>query len=90
MSKLAIIGMGKMGRAIADLAPTHGFDVVARLDEADVKSGLSPASLNGADVAVEFTVPEAGPGNIRAMIAAGVPVVVGTTGWYDHLDDIRR
>jgi 4-hydroxy-tetrahydrodipicolinate reductase len=46
--------------------------------------------LNGADVAVEFTVPEAAPTNIRALIAAGCPVVVGTTGWYDHLDAVRR
>ena len=88
--KLAIVGMGKMGRAIAELAPERGWEVVARLDEAEARRGLSRAVLGGADVAVEFTVPAAAPANIRAIVAAGVPVVVGTTGWYDEMDAIRR
>jgi 4-hydroxy-tetrahydrodipicolinate reductase len=88
--RLAIVGMGKMGRAIAELAPTRGFEVVARLDHAETTSGLTKAALNGAEVVVEFTVPEAAPANIRAIVAASCPVVVGTTGWYDHLDDVRR
>lgn len=87
--RLAIVGMGKMGKAIADLAPNHGFAVVARLDESDVKAGLTPEALNGADVAVEFTVPEAAPSNIRAIVGAGIPVVVGTTGWYGELDAVK-
>lgn len=88
--RLAIVGMGKMGHAVADLASAHGFEVSARLDQAEMASGLSKQMLNGADVAVEFTVPEAAPSNIRAIVAAGCPVVVGTTGWYDKLDDVRR
>jgi len=87
--RLAIVGMGKMGRAIADLAPNHGFEVTARLDHAEMQSGFTKDMLAGADVAVEFTVPEAAPANVRALVAAGCPVVVGTTGWYDHLDDVR-
>lgn len=88
--KLVLVGMGKMGNAIADLAPSRGWEVVAKLDEADVKHGITAASLNGADVAVEFTVPEAAPANIRAIVAAGVPVVVGTTGWYGEYDAIAN
>ncbi len=88
--RLAIVGMGKMGHAVADLALAHGFEVSARLDQAEMTSGLTKQMLNGADVAVEFTVPEAAPSNIRAIVAAGCPVVVGTTGWYDKLDDVRR
>ncbi len=88
--RLAIVGMGKMGRAIAELAPAHEFEVVARLDHAEMTSGLTKQMLDGADVAVEFSVPEAAPANVRAIVAAGCPVVVGTTGWYDHLDDVRR
>lgn len=88
--RLAIVGMGKMGHAVADLASAHGFEVSARLDQAEMTSGLTKQMLNGADVAVEFTVPEAAPSNIRAIVAAGCPVVVGTTGWYDKLDDVRR
>lgn len=91
--KLALVGMGKMGRAIADLAPSRDWEVVARLDSAEMKRGLTVADLNDAEVAVEFTVPHATPDNVRALVAAGVPVVVGTTGWYDHLpvisDEVR-
>jgi len=86
--KLAIVGMGKMGKAIADLAPSRDWEIVARLDSAAMKRGVTASSLNGADVAVEFTVPHATPANLRALIAAGVPVVVGTTGWYDQLPAI--
>jgi len=88
--RLAIVGMGKMGRAIADLAPAHELEVVARLDHDEMTAGLTKEMLNAADVAVEFTVPDAAPANVRALVAAGCPVVVGTTGWYDHLDDVRR
>ena len=88
--RLAIVGMGKMGQAIAELAPSRGWDVVARLDETEVAAGITRASLGNADVAVEFTVPSAAPANIRAIAATGCPVVCGTTGWYDALDAIRR
>jgi 4-hydroxy-tetrahydrodipicolinate reductase len=88
--RLAIVGMGKMGHAIAELAPSSGFEVVARLDQAETIAGLTKQILHGADVAVEFTTPEAAPANIRGLIAAGCPVVAGTTGWYDALDAIRR
>jgi 4-hydroxy-tetrahydrodipicolinate reductase len=88
--RLAIVGMGKMGHAIAELAAARGWDVVAKLDEPEMKRGLSREMLGGADVAVEFTVPEAAPANIRGLVAAGCPVVVGTTGWYTKYDDIAR
>ncbi len=88
--RLALVGMGKMGHAIADLAPSRGWEVVARLDEAEVKRGIARESLNGADVAVEFSVPEAAPSNIRAIVDAGCPVVVGTTGWYQQYDDVTQ
>lgn len=87
---LAIVGMGKMGKTIAELAPERGWQVVARLDEPEVKQGLSRAALGNADAAVEFTTPGAAPANIRAIVAAGIPVVVGTTGWYDQLESIKR
>lgn len=87
--RLAIVGMGKMGHAIADLAPRHGFEVVARLDIAETKQGITKDALKNADVAVEFTTPDAAPANIRAIVGAGVPVIVGTTGWYDKLPEIK-
>ena len=65
MPRLAIIGMGKMGHAIEQLAPERGFEVVARIDP---HGGDAPAvsreSLKGAEVAVEFTVPSAAPTNV--------------------------
>jgi len=88
--KVAIVGMGKMGRAISELAPSRGWEVVARLDSTAVSDGITRDSLNGADVAVEFTVPHAAPQNVRSILAAGCPVVVGTTGWYDELPAIRE
>lgn len=83
--RLAIIGFGKMGRTIAQLAPDRGFEVVSRIDPhgGDAPT-VSRESLKNADVAVEFTAPDAAPGNVRAAIEAGCAVVVGTTGWYDQ------
>jgi 4-hydroxy-tetrahydrodipicolinate reductase len=88
--RLAIIGMGKMGQAIAELAPARGWDVVARLDEPEMKGRVERSTLGNADVALEFTVPAAAPANIRAVVATGCPIVVGTTGWSEHVDEIRR
>ncbi|CAN5341379.1 4-hydroxy-tetrahydrodipicolinate reductase [soil metagenome] len=88
--RVALIGMGKMGEALALLAPEREIDIVARIDVADSSQGaVTVATLAGAQVAVEFTVPSAAPGNIRACLAAGCPVVVGTTGWYDELPSIE-
>jgi len=83
---LAIIGMGKMGRALVDLAGAHGFTVVATLDRAHP---VTRESLAGAAVAIEFSTPESAVANILACIATGCPVVVGTTGWYDAMPRVR-
>ena len=80
--KLTIIGDGKMGRAVRELASDAGFDVVAFLGEGDVTAnGPSVTQLAGADVVIEFTVPGAAAANVIACANAGVPVVCGTTGW---------
>jgi 4-hydroxy-tetrahydrodipicolinate reductase len=90
MRRIAIVGMGKMGRAIAELAPSRGWEVVAKLDAPETAGGITKSLLNGADVAVEFTTPEAAPANIRAIAEAGCPVVVGTTGWYGEMAAVAR
>jgi 4-hydroxy-tetrahydrodipicolinate reductase len=82
--KLALVGYGKMGRLIDSLAPEYGFDVVARIDEANRKD-----SLGGAELAIEFSTPEAAVGNIERMAREGVNTVVGTTGWVKQLDHVR-
>jgi 4-hydroxy-tetrahydrodipicolinate reductase len=85
--RLAIIGLGRMGRAVEELAPARGFEIVARLDAAQTRDGdgITAESLGGAQVAVEFTEPSAALPNIHAVLAAGCPIVVGTTGWYASL-----
>lgn len=84
--RLALIGMGKMGRALAQLAPERGLVVVASMDQGAV---ITRESLGGAQVAIEFTEPASAAANARACLAAGCPVVVGTTGWYDELPAVR-
>jgi 4-hydroxy-tetrahydrodipicolinate reductase len=86
---LALIGMGKMGRALAALAPERGFRVVAELDASRPGyAGVTRESLAGAQVAIDFTTPDAAAANARACAAAGCPVVVGTTGWYGELPSV--
>jgi 4-hydroxy-tetrahydrodipicolinate reductase len=71
-----------MGRAVAQLAEAHGFEVVALLGESQVvPHGISRALLDGAEVVIEFTVPASAAKNVRECLALGVPVVCGTTGW---------
>jgi len=83
MPNLAIVGYGKMGRLIHQLAPEYGFTVTARVDlDRD-------ESLDGADVAVEFSVPASVVGNVTKVAALGIPIVVGTTGWLDHLEAMK-
>jgi 4-hydroxy-tetrahydrodipicolinate reductase len=86
---LAIVGHGKMGRLVEQLAPQHGFQVVARFTSASSAS-LSRETLAGATIAIEFSAPAAAPGNIRRLAALGVRTVSGTTGWYEHLPQIRN
>jgi len=82
--KLAIIGYGKMGRMVEQLAPEYGLTVVACVDIGDDFTRAARA-----DVAIEFTTPEAALNNIEKLAAMKLPVVVGTTGWLTHLDKAR-
>ncbi|MCU1243097.1 MAG: dihydrodipicolinate reductase [Candidatus Acidoferrum typicum] len=89
---LAIVGHGKMGRLIEQLAPEYGFDVRLALGSARnaCGAGLTRENLRGVDVAVEFSAPSAAAQNIRQLAALGVPVVVGTTGWFQDLACVRE
>src|SRR5258708_13234511 len=82
--KLAIIGYGKMGKLIESLAPEYGFTVDARIDIGD-----DFAKVAGASVVIEYSTPEAGIGNMGKVVAMKMPVVVGTTGWLGHMDQVR-
>ena len=88
--RIAIIGDGKMGHAIEQLAVEYGWKVAAFLGERESASGINAKTLGDADVAVEFTQPDAAVANVTAVLRAGVPVVVGTTGWYESLPEVTR
>jgi 4-hydroxy-tetrahydrodipicolinate reductase len=88
---LAIVGYGKMGRLIAQLAPEYGAAVSLTLDEfnnADF-SGITAENFRGVDVAVEFSIPSAVVANVERIAALGVNLVIGTTGWGDRMDQVR-
>jgi 4-hydroxy-tetrahydrodipicolinate reductase len=90
--RLAIVGYGKMGRLIEQLAPQYGFSVAVKLDEhnnADF-AGLTPNTFRGVDVAVEFSTPETAVENITRLAALGVNVVVGTTGWLHRRTEVEQ
>jgi len=82
--KIALIGHGKMGQYIERLALEAGDEVVLIIDEHN-REAVSPEDLAKADVAIEFTRPESAIPNIELAVAAGVPIVVGTTGWLVEL-----
>jgi 4-hydroxy-tetrahydrodipicolinate reductase len=81
--KVALVGYGKMGRAIEAVALARGHRVVARVDPSaeGARRRLEASRLGGAEVAFEFTRPDAAVANVRALLEGGVRVVCGTTGW---------
>jgi 4-hydroxy-tetrahydrodipicolinate reductase len=89
---LALIGYGKMGRLIEQLAPEYGFHVMLRLDEADNDGGqgITANAFCGVDVAVEFSTPETAPQNLIRLAGLRVPAVAGTTGWLGKLEAVTE
>ena len=87
--KIAIIGYGKMGHEIEQMALQRGHEIALIIDR-DNLNDLGPENLRSSDVAIEFTTPKAAPSNIRSCLNAGIPVVSGTTGWDDEMDKISK
>jgi 4-hydroxy-tetrahydrodipicolinate reductase len=87
---ILVLGKGKTGSLVAEVARERGHHVSA-LDIVDNEHGaaVNAASLAGVDVVIDFTTPEAAVENIGAVLAAGGRIVVGTTGWYAHLDELK-
>ncbi|PHQ28079.1 4-hydroxy-tetrahydrodipicolinate reductase [Leeuwenhoekiella nanhaiensis] len=79
---IALLGYGRMGKTIEKLATERGHKIVKTIDQDD------DYEFNGADVAIDFSVPDAAVANISACLNAGVPVVSGTTGWLEHYDEM--
>lgn len=86
---IALIGYGKMGKAIEQFALSRGHKIVSIIDINNPDDFDSPA-FKSADVAIEFTIPDTAFDNYMRCFAANVPVVSGTTGWLNRLDEIKR
>ena len=89
--RLAIIGYGKMGKLIEQLAPGYGFAVALKLDEFNNANyeGVTAENFRGIDVAVDFSIPAAVVENVERVAALGVNMVLGTTGWLDRVDRVK-
>jgi len=88
--RILVLGMGKTGKLVAEVAAErgHSVNVLDAKENADA-SALTPPFVAGFDVVIDFTTPEATVQNMRACLATGAKMVVGTTGWYDKLSDMR-
>lgn len=87
--KIAILGFGKMGRIIEQFAIERGHEVVLKVN-IDNLEDLTIPNLQLADVAIDFSTPDSALSNIESCFAAHIPLVVGTTGWYGHLQEVKN
>lgn len=89
--RLAIVGYGKMGKLIEQLAPDYGFSVALKLDEFNNAryEGITPENFRGVDVAVDFSIPSAVVENVERIAARKVNLVVGATGWLAGLERVK-
>jgi len=88
--RILVLGMGKTGKLVAEVAAErgHSVNVLDAKENADA-SALTPPFVAGFDVVIDFTTPEAAIHNMRACLATGAKMVIGTTGWYGKLPDMR-
>jgi 4-hydroxy-tetrahydrodipicolinate reductase len=86
--KIALIGYGKMGHAIEEIAVKKGHEIVLKITIDNIED-FTIANLQKADVAIEFTGPESAVENLQKCFDAGVPVVCGSTGWLSHWSAIE-
>lgn len=86
---ILLVGYGKMGKAIEQIAIERGHSIVGKIDIQN-SGDLDRLSTNEVDVAIEFSAPESAFGNIKSCIKKGWPVVSGTTGWLEHRPDLEK
>ncbi|MGZ4049019.1 MAG: 4-hydroxy-tetrahydrodipicolinate reductase, partial [Bacteroidia bacterium] len=86
---IALIGYGKMGKEIEQIALSRGHKIVLKVESKNAAT-YSTEELKKADVAIEFSTPESAVNNINKCFDAGVPVVIGTTGWLERMDEIKQ
>jgi len=89
MMKIALIGYGKMGKAIEEIALEKGHEVPLKIDR-DNQDDFNTANLNDIDVAIEFTTPDTCFANLKKLFEHQVPVVCGTTAWLDKKPEAEK
>ncbi|RYE19387.1 MAG: 4-hydroxy-tetrahydrodipicolinate reductase, partial [Sphingobacteriaceae bacterium] len=87
--KVALLGYGKMGKMIEQIALERKHEIVLKITHENLHN-LSIENLQQADVAIEFSTPHTVLNNIKLCMEAGVPVVVGTTGWYEKIEEVQE
>lgn len=87
--RIALIGYGKMGKAIESVAIEKGHEIVLKID-LDNAADLNKENIAKADVAIEFTGPHSAFGNVMKCLELGVPLVCGSTGWLDKFDEAKQ
>lgn len=83
--KIALLGYGRMGKAIETIAQNRGHEIVCKVDQDKINGDLSIA-----EVAINFSIPTAAVANLKSAFDLGIPVVCGTTGWLDQLEEVHR
>jgi len=86
---IALIGYGKMGKAIEEIALQRRHKIVLKIDDENL-TDFTKDNVTKADVAIEFTGPHSAYNNIRGVLEFGVPVVSGSTGWTERIDEINK
>lgn len=85
---IILIGTGKMGQAVERAALSAGHRIVLKIDRSN-RDSITPGDLNRGKVAIEFTQPSSAVGNLMLCLEAGIPVVCGTTGWQERMEEVR-
>jgi len=87
--RIALIGYGKMGKAIEEIALQRGHEVVIKIDQPNLHE-FTKENMAKAEAAIEFTSPHTAYNNVKSCIDFGVPIVCGSTGWTEQLDEMKK
>ena len=87
--RIALIGYGKMGKAIEEVAMNRGHQIVLKIDEYNL-TDFNKENISKADVAIEFTGPDSAYENVKKTLSFGIPLVCGSTGWLEKLEEAKK
>ena len=87
--KIALLGYGKMGHIVEQFAIGRNHEIVLTINSSN-SDALTHENLNKVDIAIDFSTPYMAMRNIKACFEANLPLVIGTTGWYDYIDEVKN